>query len=420
MRSGSAPRLLAIALGVLLDLGIPAGLRAQYGWTTQPVPTQEWLTGVYLKATGEAIAVGSAGVALTTTDGGTQWSLRNTGTTASLSDVWSTTRLSSIAVGDSGLILATSDRGESWERRTSGVSFRLWSICFGDSLIGCAVGEGGGVLTTDGGLTWPISIQSPGAYFYDVALPQPSTAVLVGIPFPAGPGIILRTTDFGATWLPVLNDGGMPFFGVAFNRLGEGVAVGDNGRIVRSIDAGATWQPAASGVSQPLYDVAAAGDSAWFAAGGAGSILRSTNGGESWVLQSVPASSQLSAVSFLGPLDGFAVGTGGTMLATHTGGMVVGVREWGSVAPARAHLAPNYPNPFNASTTIRFTVVSQQVTIVRVYDLLGQEVSTLVNGVREPGTYSELWNASGVGSGVYVIRFQSGEAADSRKVMIIN
>jgi len=74
--------------------------------------------------------------------------------------------------------------------------------------------------------------------------------------------------------------------------------------------------------------------------------------------------------------------------------------------PSKFLLEQNYPNPFNPTTKIQFTIVNRQVTIVKVYDLLGREVSTPVNEVKEPGRYTLEFDGSGLASGVYLYRLQ--------------
>jgi hypothetical protein len=72
-------------------------------------------------------------------------------------------------------------------------------------------------------------------------------------------------------------------------------------------------------------------------------------------------------------------------------------------------LEPNYPNPFNPSTTIAFSIASDAVTTLAVYNLLGQNVMTLFNGQATAGTmYQVVFDASSLPSGSYVARLESG------------
>jgi hypothetical protein len=87
--------------------------------------------------------------------------------------------------------------------------------------------------------------------------------------------------------------------------------------------------------------------------------------------------------------------------------------------PREFALGQNHPNPFNPTTKIQFTIVDRQLTIVKVYDVLGREVATLVNEVKEPGMYTVQWDASGVSSGVYFYRLVSGSFVQTKRMMLL-
>ncbi|MGE5315391.1 MAG: T9SS type A sorting domain-containing protein [Acidobacteriota bacterium] len=93
--------------------------------------------------------------------------------------------------------------------------------------------------------------------------------------------------------------------------------------------------------------------------------------------------------------------------------------ERDNTAPKAFSLAQNYPNPFNPSTNIRFTVAKQQTVTLKIYDMLGREVETLVSGQMNPGTYTVQWNARSLSSGVYFYRLQSGEFVQTMKLMLM-
>ncbi|MGE5365164.1 MAG: T9SS type A sorting domain-containing protein [Bacteroidota bacterium] len=82
-------------------------------------------------------------------------------------------------------------------------------------------------------------------------------------------------------------------------------------------------------------------------------------------------------------------------------------------------LAQNYPNPFNPSTKIKFSLPEKSAVSLRVFNSLGQEVSTLVNGEMEAGTHEASFNASGLPSGIYVCKISAGKYSAVRKMMMI-
>ncbi len=87
---------------------------------------------------------------------------------------------------------------------------------------------------------------------------------------------------------------------------------------------------------------------------------------------------------------------------------------------ARAYeLAQNYPNPFNPVTMIRYQIPTAETVSLKVYDVLGKEVATLVNGRQEAGSYAVPFNASGLSSGMYFYRLQAGSFVETRKMMLV-
>ncbi|MFQ3598821.1 MAG: T9SS type A sorting domain-containing protein, partial [Chloroherpetonaceae bacterium] len=87
---------------------------------------------------------------------------------------------------------------------------------------------------------------------------------------------------------------------------------------------------------------------------------------------------------------------------------------------ARAfELAQNYPNPFNPTTTIRYQIPTAETVSLKVYDVLGKEVATLVNGRQEAGSYNVPFNAAGLSSGVYFYRLQAGGFVETKKMLLV-
>ena len=82
-------------------------------------------------------------------------------------------------------------------------------------------------------------------------------------------------------------------------------------------------------------------------------------------------------------------------------------------------LSQNYPNPFNPSTKIDFAIPKQSQVTLKVFNVLGQEVATLVNGVLTPGQHSATFNASKLASGVYFYSLNAGNFVSTRKMMLV-
>ena len=87
--------------------------------------------------------------------------------------------------------------------------------------------------------------------------------------------------------------------------------------------------------------------------------------------------------------------------------------------PGTPHLNQNYPNPFNPTTVIRYEISVTSFVTLEMYNVLGQEVATLVNELKQPGRYEARWNAEKLSSGVYFYRLQAGEYAETKKLILL-
>lgn len=97
----------------------------------------------------------------------------------------------------------------------------------------------------------------------------------------------------------------------------------------------------------------------------------------------------------------------------------IGTDPLGLSIPKGFILEQNYPNPFNPSTTISYHVAEEGHVILKVFDSLGQEVSTLVNNDQSPGIYEINWNASALASGTYFYRLEIGNKVVTKKALLL-
>jgi hypothetical protein len=82
-------------------------------------------------------------------------------------------------------------------------------------------------------------------------------------------------------------------------------------------------------------------------------------------------------------------------------------------------LEQNYPNPFNPTTVISYQLPVASEVSLKVYDVLGKEVMTLVNGRQAAGAYNYTLNASNLSSGVYFYRLRAGNFVSTKKMMLV-
>ena len=102
------------------------------------------------------------------------------------------------------------------------------------------------------------------------------------------------------------------------------------------------------------------------------------------------------------------------------GTLPTGVEENKSAAiPSELRLLPCYPNPFNPTTNITFTITSRSFVTIKIVDLFGREVSIISSGEMEAGTYTHQWNASVYSSGIYYCRIQAGNFIGTEKLVLL-
>lgn len=87
--------------------------------------------------------------------------------------------------------------------------------------------------------------------------------------------------------------------------------------------------------------------------------------------------------------------------------------------PKDFSLSQNYPNPFNPTTTINYSIKESGLVCLKVYDVLGTEVASLVNETKEPGNYSVTFNAANLPSGMYVYILSTGNFVDTKKLILL-
>jgi photosystem II stability/assembly factor-like uncharacterized protein len=402
-------------------------------WVTQVSPTSLPLYSIKAVSNQVAWAAGtnSSGtpVVVRTTDGGNTWMLA-TGNLASM-DLYCITALDGerawVGTGN-GRLFATTTGGASWSQQTypGTQSPFINGITMFPSGTGYAQGDpaSGGrfvvLKTTDFGTTWthlanePVGTSAEAGWNNSWWWTDQNRGW-----FGTNQNKVWRTTDGGATWSSATS-GATNSYGVAFKDANNGIVIHSNGVVRVSTNGGGTWNAATSPTSAALVGVAflPGTNSAWMASGT--TSYRSTNNGSSWFAQSqYPFGGSLTHLSFVDTTYGWAVTGSGEILKYQPPG-TVGVEETpGDLAPTTVLLDQNYPNPFNPTTHVGFRISRFGFVSLKVYDLLGREVATLVDDTRAAGEHVVQFDASGLPSGVYFYRLIHGNSVLTRKMMLM-
>ncbi len=295
------------------------------------------------------------------------------------------------------IVRKTTDGGSTWETAWTGTGdFEFTGFSFIDATHAWAVSYDAYLYyTSDGGANWTLRdsirhMQSgyPAPYpVRDIRFVTPDDAWAVG--GIAGIMLIARTSNGGATWSDTIMGGG-------------------SAREVQFIDSQEGWIIAMN--DDPLH---------------------TTDGGASWQRQtSTPRFTTWESMSIVNPNRGWAVGADGNVYSIAN---PVSVSDTRAGIPVETRLDQNYPNPFNPSTAISYKLSAVGFVKLRVFDVLGREVATLVNEVKQPGVYTVRFDArlpglragqaggqgSGLPSGAYFYRLQAGSFVETRKLLIL-
>jgi len=362
-------------------------------WTSQASGTTNSLLGVSFTNTNTGTVVGDNGTILRTTNGGTSWTIQSSVTTKKLNGVSFIDENNMIAVGDSGTILRTTNSGITWTSQTSGTTVDLYGISFIDASIGTAVGDLSTILgTTNGGTTW--TSQNPwgsDGCLNGVCYPNLHTVVAVGYRISSLCVFcqIFSSTDDGASWTRWGGDSVSycgALFAVSFTDNSIGTAVGGYDYYYG-----------------PSTDV----------------IYRTTDGGSTWADQRTGATHWLRSICLTDANTETAVGDSGTILHTTNGGVSFVEEEKIDKIPSTYILSNNFPNPFNPSTKIKYSIPQSSNVVIKVFDILGNEIETLVNEVKTSGTYELTWNVENLPSGVYFYQLKAGNFVQTKKMILL-
>jgi photosystem II stability/assembly factor-like uncharacterized protein len=384
-------------------------------WYLQNSGTTNSLLGVSFTDANIGTVVGSGGTILRTTNGGTDWTAQASGTTWDLNAVnfvnkdygWIAGDMS-LAL-DSGIIIRTTNGGIEWTSQM--VSHNLYGIDFVDSLVGWAVGMVGTILkTTDGGVNWLPQTSGTTNAFRDVFFVDALVGWSVGGYFS---NLIRKTTDGGLTWFEQTSSSSQSFWSIHATDDLHAWAAEVTGNVYKTTDGGSNWLQRSTGTTTSINSVFFVNDQIGWAGGGnyiyESGMYKTTDAGETWNSQSVPTNNQIASVYFIDSQNGWAVGIEGTILHTSNGGVSFVEEEVLNEMPTEFLLSQNYPNPFNPSTKIKYSVPHSSNVTIKVFDILGNEIETLVNEEKAVGTYEITWYAANLPSGIYFYQLKAGD-----------
>ena len=419
---------------------------------------------------------GTNGNVLKTTDGGTTW-LPVTSPTSGVLDIYTIDFISpttgwafiNYSTFSGGNIFKTTDGGTSWTQQASNINYSISSADMVDANIGYATINSSGqpiYKTTNGGDTW-FSVTTPLTGLVRTAKAIDANTVYIGAS--SGATRMAKTTNGGTTWTPISLPITVDINSVDFMNADTGYVSGNSTTVVcRTTNGGANWTfqnlhlPTLSKVVVLPNDIA-------YAFGTYGSILRydphgfvpvelisfTSSVSGNTVLLKWSTATELNNQGFDIERASFATTPGqgwekigfisgsGTTTETRSysfkdadleAGIYYyrlkqidydGTFEYSDVievevsVPFDYALEQNYPNPFNPSTTIRYSVPENSLVNIKVYNLIGQEVTELINENKTAGQYEINFESNGLASGIYLVKMQAGDFTSTIKMTLL-
>ena len=255
------------------------------------------------------------------------------------------------AIGNEGKILKTINGGLNWNEQSSNVDQRLNSLFLINNNKGFVVGESNLLYTSNGGEKWVV--QTGGVF--DIQFTDSLTGYRT-----TSAGTLRKTTDGGLSWF-VLNTN------ISTNWLSLFFINSNNG----------------------------------FIAGGRGDIAKTTNGGLNWEIQAKISENILTSVYMTNENTGYICGEFGTIFKTTNAGLTFISNNINEVQLSDYNLFQNYPNPFNSSTVIKYEIKDPSEVSLKLYNIEGKEIQTLVKEYQNPGSYEVLFDAYKLSTGIY-------------------
>jgi photosystem II stability/assembly factor-like uncharacterized protein len=432
-RQASHGRRAALAGAALLLLA-PRGTPAQE-WEVLAQPTIHDLKKLSFVSNLHGWAAGDSGTILVTTDGGSTWSPQISPVDHHVVDLrmldaqlgWALAQqLPAPPTWEYGTtLIRTTNGGTDWFVQSTFEDLLVHALDFTDAQWGCTAGEQGNLWwTSDGGASWTPSVVDSAELarwpIHEVKFHTATYGMATGGLFDVT-GLVWRTTDGGQFWTHQ-RVAGEPFFGIHFFDSLDVLCVGgdlDYGAgMVQTTTGGAQWEYTYLGIwgraTAVSFRTASEG---WAPLGFAGTYMKTGDGGSRWDATPTPGGTAMYDVLFTDSGTGYMAGEEGTILRYIGDGSAVGAPV---PVPRESTLRLRVdPSPFWPETRVRFRLPGSALVSLRIYDVGGREITTLVEERLPGGTHSRTFDGSGLPNGVYFCRLVTGRETETRKVHLV-
>ncbi len=435
-----------LAAGLLL-VALPVyGQTPSSGWTLLPnAPARDGVNrheDVVFVSPSTGWIVNLSGEIYKTTDGGDTWTRQLVAQTRDGEPVlFRSVAFANEQIGwvgsltdGSDILYETRDGGQTWQDITSRLGdveglglCGLWAaseqVIYG---VGRYTSPARLFKSTDGGQTWTVRDMSPIAEtLVDVFFFDEQHGFIIGADNPNlvfAHALVLETRDGGQTWTVRHRSSGLGEWGwkISFPTPQTGyvsIEKFSGAKFLKTTDGGQSWSEFVIRGSSPLQGIAFVTENTGWASG-RGVTSVTTDGGQTWARETSALDGNINRFFMVNDSLGYAVGAHVHKFT----GPVVTAREAPEAPAAAFRLEANYPNPFDASTVITYTLRQRAYVRLSIYDVLGRRVATLVDAHQPGGAHQVLWDGTtetgeAVRPGFYFYRLESGPHTQTRPMV---
>jgi photosystem II stability/assembly factor-like uncharacterized protein len=385
------------------------------------------INGIWVQGNGDSNlwAVGSSGIGgnqyipydqiMYSSNSGLNWTIQPTVTTAVLNSIHMINANTGYIAGGNGTILKTTNTGNNWISLPSPTSFELKKISFVNISTGWVFGNGGAIYkTTDEGSNWTQQTVT-GPSINGASMLDPNTGWFAG-----NNGIVYKTVNGGINWIAQSSNTSNNINCIKMLSSSTGYLCGENGTVKKTTDGGNNWNSLVTPFSSAFYYSLDFSDTLnGILTSDIGVVHKTTDGGQSWMIFSTNAEGAIYTSYMVSPGIIFVGGYSAGILKYSSG--IIGITEWRNTLPKEYKLYQNYPNPFNPSTIIKFDIPKAGYVTLKVYDITGREVSTIIHNLQlNRGTVNQTFDGSNISSGVYLYSlFINGNLVDTKKMVMV-
>ena len=422
---------ISVFAAIIFSLLLSPALRSQncnYSWVSQNSGTLNVFYTV--KAVNDQVCWtgGASAIVLRTINGGINWLNANpnpgviNGQVNNIDAIDGNIAWVTTTNGGGTFIYRTSNGGMNWQQVYSSSQTRIFGLKMTDAVNGFAFGDPISniwqlLITSNGGLNWSLSPNAPSAQAIETCLPNSFYVSLPNIWWGTSITTIYRSSNSGINWSShAANVSGIYIQSIHYNS----PSLGLSGSITmsKSTNGGLNYAGLPAPGAGNIEGIEGEGNNFWYVR--SQQVYHSTDAGETW--QSVHTASQsLNHIDFpdgiSGCQTGWVVGFGGVISKLIPG--PTGINRINNQVPEKFTLEQNYPNPFNPNTTVNFSIPHNGYTVLRIFDITGNEISVPVKQDLQAGNYSVNIALNDLASGIYLYTLTSGNFKDTKRMVLI-